>query len=224
MRGIFLAFGLLSIAGNAAAQTAVETKTVAAAQVFPFFDSYLGLPAAERDHFRMEYQVMGDGPLTAVHLTLKRATGEVPIALAPDGRILTEPSPADLKSAQVVLSAPKGSQYHIGLRIVESEPPAQTLDVAPLKVGIDQARVAAKKAAGLMSMMVPDFETVCFVGAGSGQVTMNDGKTVALKISAPPSAPKFLNPCLTPADMPQAHQVTLARVPTALMIVRKPKD
>jgi len=224
MRGIFLASGLFVIAGSAAAQAAVDTKTVAASQLFPFFDSYLGLPAAERDHFRLEYRVMGDAPATNAHLTLKRATGDVPMAMVPEGRILTEPTAADLKSAQVIMSAPKGSHYSIGLQIVESEAPAQTLDVAPLKIGIDQARVAAKKAAGLMAMMVPDLETVCFVGAGSGQVTLNDGKTVALKISAPPSAPKFLNPCLTPADMPQAHQVTLARMPSALMIVRRPKD
>ncbi len=206
------------------AQPAVDTQTMAAAKLFPFLDTYLGLPTTERDHFRMEYGVVGDGPPADVRLTLKRASGETPITLSPDGLILTQPTPADLKSAQVVMTTPKGSHYGISLRLVASEPPAQTLAVAPLKTGIDQARVAAKKAAGLMSMMVPDFETVCFVGAGSGQAVLNDGKTAPLKVSAPPSAPKFLNPCLTPADLPQARQVTLARTPTAILIVRRPKS
>jgi len=223
MRGTFLAIGLISIAGGATAQTVAETQTLPASQMFPFLGSYQALPAGERDHFRMEFQIVGDAPATNVHLTLKRATGDVPMAMAPDGRILTEPSSDDLKSAKVVMTTPKGSHYGLALHLVEAEAPALTLDVAPLKAGIDQARAAAKKAAGLMAMMVPDFETVCFVGAGSGQIVLDGGKTAPLKIGAPPAAPKFLNPCLTPADMPQARQVTLAHMPSSLMIMRRPK-
>ena len=205
------------------AQPAVDTQTLPAAKVFPFLDVYLGLPASERDHFRMEYSITGDGPPANAHLLLKRASGDAPLTLGAEGQILTQPSLADLKSAQVVMTTPKGTHYGIALRLVASEAPAQTLDVAPLKTGIDQARIAAKKAAGLMSMMVPDFETVCFIGAGSGQAVLADGKTTPLKVSAPPSAPKLLNPCLTPVDMPQARQVTLAKTPTAILIVRRPK-
>jgi len=224
MRGIFLATGLMLLAGAAAAQTAVDTQTLPASQMFPFLDSYQSLPAAERDHFRLEYQIVGEAPASNVHVILKRATGDLPLALAPDGRILTEPTLADLKSARVEMTTPKGSHYNLGLHLAESEAPAQTFDVASLKIGIDQARAAAKKAAGLMAMVVPDFETVCFVGAGSGQVVLNDGKTAPLKISAPSTAPKFLNPCLTPADMPQARQVILARLPSTLMILKRLKD
>ena len=223
MRGILIAAGIGLMAGGASAQTTADTETVPASKVFPFLDTYLGLPPAERDHFRMEYGVTG-GPLADVRLTLKRPSGDTPIPLAPDGRILTAPVLADLKTAQVVMTTPKGSHYGISLRLVASETPAQTLDVAPLKQGIDQARAAARKAAGLMAMIVPDFETVCFVGAGGGQAVLGDGKTIALKISAPPSAPKFLNPCLTPTDLPQARQVTLAKTPTAILIVRRPAN
>ena len=224
MRGIFTAASLALIAGSAAAQPAVDSQTMSASKLFPFLDTYLALPASERDHFHMEYAVTGDGPPANAHLTLKRPSGDTPITLGPEGQILIQPSPADLKSAQVVMTTPKGSHYGIALRLVASETPAQTLDVAPLKAGVDQARTAAKKAAGLMSMIVPDFETVCFVGAGSGQAVLSDGKTTPLKISAPPSAPKFLNPCLTPTDMPQARQVTLAKTPTSILIVRRPKS
>ena len=224
MRGILIAAGIGLMAGGASAQTAVDTQTMAASKLFPFLDTYLGLPPTERDHFRMEYGLTGDGPLTNAHLILKRASGDVPIQVGADGHILTSPSLADLKSAQVVMTTPKGSHYGISLRLVASETPAQTVDVASLKQGIDQARAAARKAAGLMAMMVPDFETVCFVGAGGGQAVLGDGKTVALKISAPPSAPKFLNPCLTPVDLPQARQVTLAKTPTAILIVRRPAN
>ncbi len=222
-RGIWAAAGLCLMAGSAMAQQAVDSETVPASKVFPFYDTYLNLPANQRDRFHMEYAVMG-GPVSDAHLTLKRPTGDVPIPLGADGRLQIEPTLADLKSAQVTMTTPKGAHYAIGLRLIATMPPAQTLDVAPLKVGIDQARAAAKKAAGLMSMMVPDFQTVCFVGAGSGQAILADGKSVALKISAPPSSPKFLNPCLTPADMPEARQVTLARAPTQILIVRRPKS
>ena len=223
MRGMIWAAGLFLVATGAAAQGAVDTQTMAASKLFPFLDGYLGLPPLERDHFHMEYVVTGDGPPSAMRLVLKRPAGDVQIAVAADGRILADPTLADLKSGQVVMTTPKGSHYGIALHLVENQSLSQTLDVAGLKTGIDQARAAAKKAAGIMAMMVPDFETVCFVGAGSGQVTLADGKTAALKISAPPSAPKFLNPCLTPADLPQARQVTLAHLPSSLMIVRRPK-
>lgn len=224
MRGIFIAVGFSLIAGSAAAQSAVDTQTMAASKLFPFLDTYLALPASERDHFHMAYGVMGDGPPANVHLSLRRSSGDTPIAVSPEGLILTQPSAADLKSAQVVMTTPKGSHYNISLRLLASEPLAQTLDVAPLKIGIDQARTAAKTAAGLMSMMVPDLETVCFVGAGSGQAVLTDGKAMPLKISAPPAAPKFPNPCLTPADEPEVRQVTLARLPSAILIVRRPKN
>jgi len=222
MRGIFLiAGGVALIAGAAAAQGAMDTATLPASKVFPYLDTYLRLAPGERDHFHLEYVVVGDGPPGNVRLTLKRPSGEVPITVAPGGRIQADPTLDDLKSAQVVMSSPKGSRYGIALNLSPSVTPALTMDVAPLKAGIDQARIAARKAAGVLAMAVPDLETVCFVGAGSGQATLGDGKTVALKISAPPSNPKFLNPCVTPIDMPQARQVTLARIPAAILIMRR---
>jgi len=222
MRGIIIAGGVALAAGSAAAQTAVDVDTLPASKVFPYLDVYLGMPPAERDHFRLDYGVVGNGPPGNVHLTLKRPSGDVALPVAADGRIQVEPTLADLKSAQVVLTTPKGSHYGISLRIVASSPPAETMEVAPLKIGIDQARAGVRKAAGLLAMAVPDFQTVCFVGSGTGQVQLADGKTVALKIGAPKSNPKFLNPCLTPADLPQARTVTLAHVPAAILIMQRP--
>ncbi len=216
--------GFCLVAGAAAAQTAADSETMAASKLFPLLDTYLGLPLTERDQFHLEYAVTGNAAGANTHLMLKRPSGDVPIALAADGRILTLPDLADIKSAQVVMTTPKGSHYGISLHIVANEAPAQRLDVAPLKAGIDQARAAGRKTAGLMAMMAPDFETVCFVDAGSGQAILDDGKTIALKISAPPSMPKFLNPCLTPADQPRARQVSLAHTPTAILIVRRPTN
>ena len=107
IRGVIWAAGdrVLIWRVGAFAQTAqVDTQTIPAGKVFPFLDTYLGLPPAERDHFRLVYGVTGDGPLENAHLTLKRSSGDVPIQVAADGHILTEPSPADLKSAQVVMT------------------------------------------------------------------------------------------------------------------------
>jgi len=224
MRGIILAASFSLIAGAAAAQTfdnkTVDSQTVPASKVFPYLDTYLGLPTAERDHFRLAYTVVGEGSPSDVRLTLKRPGGDVPMIIAADGRIVTEPTLADLKSAKVEMTAPKGGHYGIALNIVASEPAAQTLEVAPLKQGVDQARTAARKAAGLLAMAVPDFETVCFIGSVSGQALMADGKSVPLKTGA--SASKHPNPCLTPVDLPQARQVALARLPTAILITRRP--
>ena len=226
MRGMLASAvaGLCLMAGAAVAQTATESETVAASKLFPLLDMYLGLPATERDQFHLEYAITGAGAAENAHLTLKRPSADMPIALAADGRVLTLPDLVDLKSAQVVMTTPKGAHYGVSLHLVANVTPTQKLDVAPLKAGIDQARAAGRKTAGLMAMMAPDFETVCFVDAGSGQAILDDGKTVALKISAPPSMPKFLNPCLTPADQPHARQVSLARTPTSILIVRRPAN
>ena len=148
MRGWISAItGLSLLATAAAAQTATDSETMAASKLFPLLDTYLGLPPTERDQFHLEYAVTGPGAAQNTHLTLKRPSGDIQMAIAPDGRILTEPNLTDLKSAQVAMTTPKGTHYGISLHLVANATPAEKMDVAPLKAGIDQARAAGRKTA-----------------------------------------------------------------------------
>ncbi len=223
MRGVSIILAMAAFsASTAMADPALKTKAFPAAKLFPYYQNYLELPAAERDQFRMAFFLTAaEGPLTA---TLKRPGGDVPLTLGARGEISPLPTLADLKTAQVELTAHDGVKLNAMIELVEAMAPAQTLDATTLKKGIDQARNGARKAAGLLGAMVPDYESVCFVGAGSGNVILADGKTVPLKVSAAPNNPQHPNPCFTPADMPTARQVVLAHVPSLMPIARRPQS
>lgn len=214
---------LLPLATGVAA--AEKSKAIPSPSLFPYLDTYLGLPANARDRFHMSYVVMAQGAkLSDFHLVLNRKGGDAPLSIASDGEILPQPTLADLKAkTPITLEAPNGSRFGISLRIVATIEMAKTYDAAPLKASIEQARAGSKKAAGLLAVAVPDFQTACFSGATAGTVTLANGKTVAL-----PGLPKADDapagtPCFTPAALPDARTVTLDRAPTAIYIEPKPK-
>lgn len=216
---MILAVAVLS-ASAATADPALKTKAFPAAKLFPYYSNYLDLPSAQRDQFRMAYFLTAAaGPLSA---TLKRPGGDMPLVFEARGEISPLPTVTDLKTSQVELTARDGIKLAETIELVEATAPAQTLDAAVLKIGIDQARTAAHKAAGLLSAMVPDYQTVCFVGSGSGNAVLVDGRTVPLKTSASPTNPQHPNPCFTPADIPNVRQIVLAHAPSLMPIVKRP--
>jgi hypothetical protein len=201
------------------AQTPVETKTFPAEKLYPFLTEYLKLPAAERDRFHPAYHLMAKG--VAIKAVLKRKSGDVPLSFAPDGLIRPVPTAADIADkVQIEMSAPKDSKIGIGIKIASSVSPATVLDARALKASIDQARAGSKKAAGAMSVMVPNLQRVCFEGATSGTATSAAGKTVALKTETKNGSVDKGSPCFTPKDTPDAVQIKLDRVPRALIILK----
>jgi hypothetical protein len=214
---------LFTVATGAAG--AEKAKAIPSPSLFPYLDTYLGLPANARDRFHMSYVVGAQGAkLSDIHLTLNRTSGDIPLAIAADGEILPLPTLADLKAkTPVTVQAPDGSRFGMSLRIAATIEMAKSYDAAPLKASIEQARSGAKKAAGLLAVAVPDFQTACFAGAASGTATLANGKTIAL-----PGQPKAGDvpagtPCFTPSAMPDARSVTLDRAPRVIYIQPKPK-
>jgi hypothetical protein len=221
MKGVLLATTVASFVVSAAAyaQTPLETKSFPAEKMFPFLADYLKLPAAERDRFHPNYHMMSQG--LTVRATLKRKSGDVPVTFAPDGLIRPVPTPADIAAkTQIEMSAPKDSKIGISIKLASSVPPATTMDAKALKASIEQARVGAKKAAGAMSMMVPNLQRVCFEGATGGQAVLGNGKTVALKTETQNNSVDKGSPCFTPKDAPDAVQIRLDRVPRTLIILK----
>ncbi|ESQ92183.1 hypothetical protein ABAC460_04655 [Asticcacaulis sp. AC460] len=206
----------------AASVAMAETKNVPAEKLFPFLKTYYDLPANQRDQFTMGYFFLLDGvDRNSVSMVLKGASGDRPLNIAANGRVLPLPAAADLKAKrEIALTAPKDGKIGIDIRLIPNLAPAASMEAAPLAASVKQAHDGAKKAAGLLSLAVPDYKAVCFEGAHSGTVATKSGKSVNLKLQ---TSGKTTAPCFFPADVPDAARITLDRAPTAMYIVPKQK-
>jgi hypothetical protein len=207
------------------AAAAEKSKAIPSPSLFPFLDTYLGLPANARDHFHLSYVVGPQGAKASdIKLTLNRPSGDVPITITPDSEMLPQPTLADLKAkTPVTIHAPDGSRFGISLRVAATIDMAKSYDAAALKVSIDQAHAGAKKAAGLFAMAVPDLQTACFAGSTSGTATLANGKTVALPGTKTAGDVPAGTPCFTPAALADARAIALDRAPRVIYIQAKPK-
>ncbi len=206
----------------AASVAMAETADLAAEKLFPYLSNYYDLPAAQRDHFQMAYFFHVKGDRNAVSVVLK-GNGDQPLAIAGDGRVSPLPSATDLKAKRkLTLSAPKGTSVGVEIKLLVAAKPAAALDAGYLSTAVQQAHDGAKKAAGLLGMVVPNYQTVCFPGAQNGTVVLKSGASAALKIETNPDK-KTSVPCFTPSETRDAVQITLDRAPSAMVIVPKPK-
>ena len=215
---------LMTLATGAAG--AEKSKAIPSPSLFPYLDTYLNLPANTRDRYHLSYVVVSQGAkLSDFHLVLNRNGGNVPLLIASDGEIMPLPTLSDLKAkTPVTLEAPEGSRFGISLRVAATLDMSKTYEAAPLKASIEQARAGAKKAAGLLAIAVPDFQTVCFAGTTSGTATLANGKTVALPGMRQAGDVPVGTPCFTPASLPDAQAITLDHTPRAIYIQAKPKS
>ncbi len=214
---------LLALATGANAAGDSTSKAIPSPNIFPFLSTYLGLPANMRDHYHLSYALRSQNArFSDVHMMLKRKSGDVPIAVAANGQMSPLPTLVELtEKTPIMMSAPSGAKFGVELKIAASVDSSKTYDAQGLKIAVDQARTGSKKVAGLMAMMVPDFQSACFEGTSSGTAMLNTGKTIALKLSAKAGDVPAGTPCFTPSEMPAATQITLDRPATAVYIVAK---
>ncbi|MFP1132514.1 hypothetical protein [Asticcacaulis sp. W401b] len=215
-RGFVGSAAALAFMGASAARA--ETKDVPCTDIFPFLLNYLNLPAAERTHFRLAYKLAVTGAkLSDIRLVLKH-NGETPLNVAADNTLTPLPPVAALKAkAPVTVTRPDGSKMGLTLLIAAALPPAAAYAAPDLKKAVDQSRAGAKKAAGVMSLAVPNLDRIVFVGAAGGQAIGADGKGAALPKT------KDGHPVFQPAAQAKAARVTLDKAPTLLRIEAKPK-
>ena len=200
----------LLLAGPASAQ---GRKTVAARQVFPFLDRYLGLPAAQRSRFRLAYYLRR-GNAAAGGLNGWYVVGETrtPMRTGADGRVSLLPSLSQWREAQLELDAPEDAAFSVNMEIQPSLAPAATMAAAPLAEAVEQAQAAVRRAAGMMSFAAPRLTRVSMVGGGSGQVVLAGGREATLPLADG-------HPAFAPARHPQARTISCARAPARLRII-----
>lgn len=158
---------------------------VPARKLFPFYDLYLSIPAADRSRFIMAYYLRSNGrPATGVTLTLVSAGGaRSPIPVGPDGRLLKTPTPADLKDGKVVVAkANPGDKFQLSMELQPVTRMAEVVPAAEVAAAVAQCRAAIKAKAGVIGFAAPKIEQVVFAGVPSGLAVMADGKTAPLPL------------------------------------------
>jgi hypothetical protein len=189
-------------------------------QLFPYWENYLKIPAAERSRFAPAYILNAGGkPLTDLELFAVDGTRRVPVAIGPDGRMT--PPPIDFfRSKTAVMDAPgaQGRNLNVEMQLVATLAPSREMAAPQLTATIDQANAGIRKAAGLLGVAAPRMGRVVFRDAGSGEAVDAQGRRTPLPIVN--GAPAF-----QPSTMPGAQRVVLARAPSKVLIgpASKPK-
>lgn len=206
-------------AAQAQAQAAKARPKLRPKQLFPYWENYLRIPAAERTRFAPAYIVTSGGkPMTDFGLFAIDGARRAPIAIAADGR-MTPPPAEFFRSKTAILDAPAatGRKFDIQMELVATAAPAREMQAAPLTATIAQSNAGIRKAAGLLGIAAPRMAQVVFVDAGSGEAVDAQGRRTPLPLGAGGS------PYFQPASMPNAQRLVLARAPSKILIGTAPK-
>lgn len=219
-RGLILSAAAFAASAPVLAHAAAKGETVAAKKIFPFYDLYLGIPAAERSRFVMAYYLKINGKTAAGHtLWLIGASGaRTALPVGPDGRIQKLPTLADFKAGATIDPAKRedAEKFSIAMEMEALVRPGETIAAADLVAAIDQCNAAIRKKAGLIGFAAPKMEQAVFVGVSAGQAVLAGGKTVPLPVT------KGL-PVYQPAALPGVQALKFAKAPSRVFLAGKAK-
>lgn len=187
---------------------AADRKTVPLKKVFPYYDLYLGIPAAERTRFALVYYLKINGKPAAGQTLWAVSAGGVRTALTtgPDGRFARLPGLADLQGGTLDVEKARASdQYGVSMEMQPLVRLTETVAAADLVAAMDQCNAAIRKKAGLIGLAVPKMEQVVFP-QGAGLVVLPGGGTAPM--STVRAAPAF-----RPAAHPGAVAVRFSKIP-----------
>jgi len=217
LAALVLAVPLGASPSGAAAQSArpaaaKKAEPLRPAKIFPYHETYMRLPAAERTRFQLAYFLLLNGrPAPGADVYVEDGGVRTPIAIAPDGRM--QPPPLALlrsKTASVVF--PQGTEkFNVQMSLIPTAPLGQEMRAADLAAAIAQANRGIRRAAGVIGLVAPRMGQVKFIGAGSGEAVLADGRRVPLPIVE--GAPVY-----QPAALPNARTLVFARKPTRALL------
>uniref|UniRef100_B0SY24 DUF2987 domain-containing protein n=1 Tax=Caulobacter sp. (strain K31) TaxID=366602 RepID=B0SY24_CAUSK len=194
-------------------------KTVTATKVFPFLESMLKVPPAERARIKVSYALRRDGkPATGVKATLVEANGaRTALPIDDQGRFERLPTLAQLQAkAQLNLDVPADTKFGTAMLLDPVLKPAAEYDAHDLVATVEESNSAIRKAAGAMALMAPRMTGLAFLKAESGVVMFPNGSSRPLPVNA--GAVVF-----RPDDFKGASRVRLARTPAAVDYYDKKK-
>jgi hypothetical protein len=217
-RDLILTAAALAVAPGAALAADEKKKPAPPLKkVFPYYDLYLGIPAAERSRFVMAYYLKVNGkPAGGQNLfVVMPGGGRTLLTLAADGRVTRMPTLAEMKDG--VLDVDRKSptdRFSISMEMQPVVRLGETVAAADLVAAIDQCNAAIKKRAGVIGFAVPKMEQVLFAGAPSGSALLGEGRIAPL--------PQFKGMAIyRPAALPGAQVLKFAKAPTRALLSGK---
>ncbi|CAN7515382.1 hypothetical protein [Caulobacter sp. LjRoot300] len=187
-------------------------KTVSATKVFPFLESMLKLPPAERARIKVGYALRRDGkPAAGVKAALVEASGaRTPLPIDDRGRFERLPTLAQLQAkAQLHLDVPADAKFGTVMLLDPVLKPSADYDARELVATVEESNSTIRKAAGAMAMLAPQMEGLAFQKAESGVAIFPNGSSRPL----PSDAGTVI---FTPGQLKGAARVRLAKTPTAV--------
>jgi hypothetical protein len=165
------------------AQKAKQTpeRLIDVKKVFGYYDMYLGLPAGDRDGFRMRYRISSANSTTRPELYFVLDNVRTPIEVSPTGNILTMPDLTMFRRGKILKPAgqPSGS---ISLNLDPIVPLSRSISVSDAINPINDYAAATRRA-GPLALLAPKLTGVVFKGVPSGEVVYADGRRAALTTS-----------------------------------------
>ena len=218
-RHMILSAAALAVAPGAAMAAGKKKPPPPVKKVFPYYDLYLGIPAAERTRFVMNYYLRLNGkPATGQGLYVVMPGGaRTLLTQAPDGRITRMPTLAELRGGVIEADERKESDsYTLSMELQPVVRLGEIMPAADFAAALDQCNAAIRKKMGVIGFAVPKMEQVLFVGAGSGLALRAGGGT------APLPAFKAM-PFYRPAELTGVQTLKFARAPTRAILAGKTK-
>jgi hypothetical protein len=203
----------------ALAQAAKPKPKPKVKQLFPYWENYMRIPAAERTRFQLAYTLEANGrPVTDQTFFAVDGARREPIAVDSNGRL--RPPPLEFfRSKTAVVDAPgaTGRDFSVELELLATAAPAREMEAAEMTATIAQANAGIRKAAGLIGVVAPKMARAVFPGAGSGEAVGVDGRRTPLPKT------ELGSPYFQPAALPNVRSLVFARAPSRVTLAPAPK-
>jgi len=190
----------------------------------PGLQGFQHLSPSEKSQFDIYYAVkIKHAPTTGITLTMNDRGREIPLHMAPDGRISPMPTREQVDGgATLTVVYPKQASEALKLRVFSTQPAGRDYDAQGLALGINQANRAMAKVGGILVLALPRLDRVYFVGSHSGTLDAS-GQTRDLPVFEGDNEIPAGTPYYVPSQMPGATKVHLSNPARIALFANPPK-
>lgn len=165
-----LAFAILaSVCLSAGASTqAVEREVAPLVRLFPHWQDYLDLPAADRSHFTLAYTIGSTEGVAIEDIRVWYTLGaaEIDLDLAADGLVLNPPGLDTLAASPVAWVNQPAGGMSVSMSF-QARLDGQEIDRLDTLLALEQANQAMRQVGGVAALFAPSFKSLVFVFEGS---------------------------------------------------------
>lgn len=214
------AIGALPLTAGAADVPDGMTTDTRRISDLPGLQGFQHLAPADKSQFDIYYAVkIKHAPTTGITLTMNDHGREIPVHMAPDGRISPMPTREQVDGgATLTVIYPKAASEALKLKVFSTQPLGREYDAQGLALGINQANRAMAKVGGILVLALPRLDRVYFIGSSSG--TLDSGQPLP-KSYADNDAPDG-TPYYVPSQMSGA-KIHLSNAPRIALFATPPK-